>query len=1350
MTARLLPVITLLIFLCGVFGGCTSESTPGGSDHGDISAATESPEALAENAPVKIGAIRSAKPVARRASSTSKSAAQQTGAGTGDERTTEPTVLVYGRITTAKGDPACSVTVTLKGYNKEQFSQGEFKSQVLADAVTNKRGEYEVRGPILDFIVMMVSGDAPEMQISPDREKLYKNNEPVPGFTRIKQDIELLEGHNVAGQVVNEKGESMAGLPVHARPKFNAGDKRMQKTSETTSTAEGGFELENLPAGEWIIGTSHPDYAPVVELITVPTTGPITLRLAARGGTITGHVIHKATGASAANVDMMLMNTGSNTIASLGTIDIQRAKSAADGSFRFDHVSSGTKFLRTLPGKDVKLSLAPPELGKLSVNEGATTNVTVYVYPGHTISGRVFDKDTDEALAGVKIRGGNGQTEVTSDADGNYKLENVLSNVISGGNRAVDLSAKLEGYEPETPAYQSGVRVNLPDDTLEVTKDIPMLKKLMVRGVVVTSTDKPIPHAKVTLYNNRTHSSNPEKTAVKPDGTFELETLPFVQDVIEAEAAGYGPVISEKIDVAAADVEGIKIVMEPGGTVEGRVLDPKGQPLAGAAVLQHKDYGIFSTYKEAAVTGEKGIYLINDAPANLQLKARMEGYADSETVDLSLAAGETRTGVDITLRTSMKIAGRVVDAARKPATGLSMSIQNNTEGIYKHANTDKDGKFEVDGLADGLYEIYVFSSPSKRVPGVKAGTTDLEIILDGKKENSGANKLIGTVVDDATSKPISNFTIDGYEDQITKLNEPGQFQFVGIGDNFVYNITISSPGYDSQKFQTKSGRGGETIEQEFRLGKGGAIVGRVVEAGSSKPVPGVTVVNWGSAQYYERQRASPKSHSVTDEKGSFVLAPAPTGTNQIDIKAKAPFSDEFVTAEVHSEQTTDLGDIELHRGGTITGVVVRGADEEPVPGQSVRASGWSNNGNSQNHVQQNATTDAEGKFKFEALPAMRFTVSVGNVSKTVNLEAEGTADIKLVLGGVTISGTIMRGNSAVQAHISATGRDGTHISANAQTGEYTIKNVPPDTYNFSVNPQDNTGGYNPLQETVEIPDQAEFTKDFQLPDGRMEVTVTDATGEPVQGAIVSLSQKSSNTGFDQRWLTRTAGNKVTDASGKATFEGLDAGAFGVNARKDGVGTAMKPDVQVNDNGPVQVQLQLSNEGGTLVSVALSYATGQGIPEAWCYLHGPNGPFTHSAKRGADGTMTIENIPPGTYTTNVSYWSHSQSEKTIEIKANETVQIEDVLYPAGAIHWTLKKADGSPAGGAVVTVTPINTDPPEEQRSGSATNQGQFVQRGLAAGTYQATAQLDGKPGVTETFTIAAGENVEKTTTAPGW
>lgn len=1334
-----------------LFGGCDSRS-----DSRRNTAPRPASAGAADAPAVRVTAVKGAKsPVRKSAGPPVASASASTRAA--DAATTEPTVVVSGRVTTPSGDPASSTAVALRGYSREEMAQAyreggtrDFKPRILAEVVTDAEGAYEVRGPILDTNSLYITGDHPAITVSLDRKALTTSNKPKPGVTRLKHDIKLVQPASLSGQVVNENGQPVAEASVRVYPVADPKSEQHRETKfhETTSTASGAFELKDLAVGQWYVGAKHPEYVMTATTVTLPTAGPLTLQLSTGGATVAGRVLHKGSESPAAGLELVFAAM-SATSPALTILDTPRAKSGSDGAFRLDHLRAGNYSLGLLTAKGgAPLYLAPPAPGVLTLADGETTELVVYVYPGHTIRGRVFDKDTGESLPGAKITVSNGPLgpAATSGADGTYVLEHVAVQVSRGGIDGARLSVELDGYAMQD--QYEGSMVVLPRDSLEATKDIALVQKLMVRGVVETADGKPVPHAQVQLMNRQSFGDRNETKPANSDGTFELATLPFTKNVVEAEASGFANAVSAPIEVVAEDVEGVKVVMEPGATIEGTILDPDGQPVAEAKVQQRKDYGDFTRSAEAAVSDAKGVYTISNVPRTATLSAEKEGYATSEQLELTLSPGEVRTGVDISLRPGFSISGRVVDTTGKPVPAVSMHVtgQRNTSS---QARTETDGKFEAKDLPEGTYTIYVFHTPQKTVEGVKAGTKDLEIVVGEPDRPRGTNTLIGTVVDDETSKPLKEFVVADHTGPLTKLREPGQFQISGLEDNHVRNVEITSPGYEIQKFQTKPVRGGQTIHQEFRMGKGGAIAGRVVDGNSKKPMPGVTVINWGALEFYERSHRAPKGHTITDAKGTFVLAPAMSGKNSLEVKPAAPYAAASKDVQVKSGETTDAGDIEVNTGGTITVQVVRGSDEEPVAGQRVNLNAMTQ----EMQISKTANTNEQGEVVFEALPAGNYSASAGSSHKSVVLEKEGRAEVRIKLGSVTMRGQILRGGTPVRASLSGQGPDEQRVAVYAQNGTYEIKNVMPGQYEFSVHPQGASGTWtnSQVKEAVEIPDQAEFNKDFILPDGRMEVTVTDTAGELVAGATVRLTQKSTDTGFDQRWLERSAAQTQTDSQGKGTFEGLTPGTFAVSASKEGTGNAMNPGVTVVDGTPAQVHLQLSKEGGTLVSVAMSYATGQGLQEAWCYLHGPNGPFTHSAQRGADGVMTIENIPPGTYTTNVSYWSHSQSERTVEIKVNETVRIEDVLYPAGAIHWNLTTAAGNPARGAAVTVTPLETNPPEtETRTGHAGSDGNFVQRGLAAGTYQVTAQWQDKPAITENFTVIAGDNVQKSTKVPSW
>src|SRR5690606_35021735 len=99
--------------------------------------------------------------------------------------------------------------------------------------------------------------------------------------------------------------------------------------------------------------------------------------------------------------------------------------------------------------------------------------------------------------------------------------------------------------------------------------------------------------------------------------------------------------------------------------------------------------------------------------------------------------------------------GRVVTPDKQPVANMTVQIAG-TE--YKFTDTNAKGEFEFTKLAEGLYNIRIGplgAPPVEGASGVPAGTTGLEIVYTEAEEL----KLIGTVQDIETKKPIKDFSV---------------------------------------------------------------------------------------------------------------------------------------------------------------------------------------------------------------------------------------------------------------------------------------------------------------------------------------------------------------------------------------------------------------------------------------------------------------------------------------------------------------------------------------------------------------------------------------------------------------
>lgn len=1251
--------------------------------------------------------------------------------GRSETTTTESVLIVDGQIRDFQGKPVAGAQVALNSRPLlHDFMSADRSWVENGKGVSGADGRYEIR---VNFETRLA---APELHVKGEgipqfRIDLSSILPSSPAGVRLRKDITLPEGHLVSGSVVNSAGSALAGLPVRLHPAVSVStDGRLQEVLFTTTTAAGEFAVEHIPAGRWMIATAHPEFAPLLEEIEVPTSGAITLQVASLGGTVAGRVFDKGSGSPVGDVEVGISDDRETLL--LGDLPNYRVRSAEDGTFQFVRVSSVPKSV-SVAMEERRLYLARPFPQELRTQEGETTDIVVYVYHGHSVAGRVYDKDSGEPLVGSTVLaiGGAGEKSVQSDDQGHYRIPHVVPR----DARLGFVRVTKDGYDLATDKDLTGLRqVPLPDDQLEVKLDLPMTKRVKLRGKVVNDADKPIPHAKVKLVDFRA-LLNGEPVETDDDGQFELSVRPFSHAIVEARARGFGTTESEPVEVIAGDVEGVVIRMEPGATVMGRVLDERGDPVVGSLVRQRITYNASTRYIDVAVSGPDGSYAIYDVAASISLFPQKRGYAETPPTDLILMGGETRSGVDLILPDGFNIGGRLIDRAGQPVVGASLSMRGDVGRVgHKFAKTAEDGSFIINDVPDGTYSLKLFHPETKSFPNIQAGTTDLELIIDGDTGAvSGDIKFVGTVIDDKTEEPVSDFKVLTGADY-RKLDEPGKFE-ISIPDPSYIEFTVSAPDYLGRDFKSYLPRG-EVSESTIRLGKGGMIVGRVVDRQSKQPIPGVVVRNEGDGF----EVTTPVKHTTTDDDGRFKFTGCLSGDNLLNLIPPEPYVRSSETATVKSEETVDLGDIEVSRGATINLLVVRGKSEIPVSGEDIELSGIDSQAGT-----KKKKTDKSGRATFANLPPGRYAVKGVNQHKIVSVTADETAEIKLSLGSVKVRGRITQGGEPVEARVTVRGPNMLFFEAESSAGQYSIDGMAPGTYQFYI--IESPGSDIQHQESVNVPDQAEYVKNIELPESGLEVTVIDEDGTPVESVEVTVAQKASFSGFDQPWAPMSAESLFTNAEGKAIFPSKAKGTYSVSARDEEKGSAMEGAVSVPENEVVKLTLKLSKEGGTLVSVALSYTTGEGISQAWCYLHGENGQFTHNARRNAEGVMTIPDIPPGVYTTYVSYWSHSESERSVEIKANQTVEIKDVLYPAGAIHWTIMKADGSPAAGATVTVTPLETDPPENSRTGRTDSTGLFVQRGLAAGMYEMSAELGGGSSVIETISVLAGENASKTSTA---
>jgi hypothetical protein len=246
---------------------------------------------------------------------------------------------------------------------------------------------------------------------------------------------------------------------------------------------------------------------------------------------------------------------------------------------------------------------------------------------------------------------------------------------------------------------------------------------------------------------------------------------------------------------------------------------------------------------------------------------------------------------------SESLAGRVVDGSGTGVSGALISVDSAASAwpkTYGDAHgyeqvTDDEGHFTVEGLEPGSYDVtakLMGLSPGE-LRDVAAGRKDLVLTL-----GQGA-RLVGTVRDAATGKPMPSFTLavltkrgplqrDAFA-QLSFIDAQGHYELAGVPAGG-YVVQVAAHGYaPSEAHVEVPGGASGAVTADFSLGRGARMTGRVVEEGSSLPLEHARI----SVEGMGTERAlSVRYDALTDAEGSFTLEGLPTGQVSLYVSAE--------------------------------------------------------------------------------------------------------------------------------------------------------------------------------------------------------------------------------------------------------------------------------------------------------------------------------------------------------------------------------------------------------------------------------------------------------------------------------
>ncbi|MER2564073.1 MAG: carboxypeptidase-like regulatory domain-containing protein [Myxococcaceae bacterium] len=518
---------------------------------------------------------------------------------------------------------------------------------------------------------------------------------------------------------------------------------------------------------------------------------------------------------------------------------------------------------------------------------------------------------------------------------------------------------------------------------------------------VIDSMGNPVPSVSATL----TSPSNTVSAEAYEEGQ-RLELGPMAEGpaVVRVTAPGFRS-RAQSIELKPGDTD-LEVVLAEAPFIAGRVVDTKGQAVAGATVQVRAD---LPNDPSGAVTDETGHFRLHvDEEGPWQVEAVGEGG------EIARATAQVPgPEVVLTLEPLGKLVVTVIGVDGRPAEAVRVMIASAESPEPDFGETTETGQLTFEQLVPGEFRVEVDGAgnsddflPAHATQAIRsAETAQLTIHLQP------AAQIVGKLIDEEGA-PVtySMLSVKGPRQRMAETDEQGAFTLTGLAP-------------------------GETVELVFE----GQPTAKLIPA-TLKP---------GTNQTVKVVYPPMVSGRVVDEAGSVLAAFTANGSmfesddGRFEVEADVDGliiieeATDRLWARVEVKGRKDVGDVVLKRFEPFTGVVV---DESRQPMASVRVVSTA-------FSLSEVLTDARGHFEADLMDREKgFTVEarVGDLGTIVEVPA-GKTNVELVLLPATrVEGTVRgAGGRPLVTSVIARGPSGEEVQVDTDAqGQFSIALAP--------------------------------------------------------------------------------------------------------------------------------------------------------------------------------------------------------------------------------------------------------------------------------------------------------------------
>lgn len=612
---------------------------------------------------------------------------------------------VAGSVKSAQGQPVIGAQI---------FAVGESAGRPL-DASTDGDGRFRIAGLAADRpIRLMISADgfaSVQRNVTPPAEDLaivLKSTGAVRGRVEdagTKNPITDFTIGRMAGP-----GAFGGGMQIQVRSgQIGSGDRSFQ-------SADGTFELTDVPPGKWTIRASASSYRNAdvsgVDVNEGETKEGVVLSLK-KGGSLAGRVLDPQKGTGVPNASVTWRAQGGGGMGGFGGVMIlggggnNATATDADGRFGFDG----------LPDGKVTINASHPDYLEASrdVNPDDQQSVDITLGTGGSIAGTVVARDQRTPLGAAQVSL-NEEGDSTAFANDSTKTD-------GSGNFSFDhlRAARYRLTAQSTTGNSQPKEVILGDNQAQGG-----VLLQMISGALVMGTVSGLPAGRLGGVRIFAAAQDYNDSVVTDDnGKFTLKDVPSPSVVRLNASTSFmqGRSTSMTLEVPAGATElPVEIVFAGVSRLSGRVTRG-GKPLGGLFVSAVPEQPGGQGQRFSGQTDENGSYSLDgmsDGTYQVSVNGQGVGYRKAFAV-----AGDTSG--DIALP-GVALSGSVIDTTTsQPIEGASVQAEIGSETqatSIKRTITDSNGSYSIDDLDPGNYQV------SARKSGYQMKTQTLSVASD--------------------------------------------------------------------------------------------------------------------------------------------------------------------------------------------------------------------------------------------------------------------------------------------------------------------------------------------------------------------------------------------------------------------------------------------------------------------------------------------------------------------------------------------------------------------------------------------------------------------------------------------